>query len=452
MKKVLLVSTAMCLQAFAANADPVCFNTSGSGSDDWCDAHGYDQTLSDCYNNNSGYDAVPFVACPFDTSKVFCQSAAEKDCQKGDILWSDNKCYNGTPSEKTAKAIVFDEVNELAVDLTETQLAWQTQGTPAGGDHDWWIYQHEHPHLMKWDGTSTTQTELGDKCSGENLESLSPLAVTVNGNSGFATYGCNIRGARAFPDYIPVGLGFWNVNIPGGVFSRFYRTNSPTNGGWADSFAIMGQFGNRTSTYAVPAVSACYNKNGSSDVCSDSFDVSDGRAWFLPSAGDMFELMVNLPAVQKGLQQARATLIGGVQNYAAYSGGTDFGDGRSYWTSTQASYRKQSDGGHSGDGNNSPAGDYYFGAWFGRPMSASGGSMVFDTAAREQQRMVRCVYHYGYWDLHIHQHNWRGGRFCNGYTPMIIDGTSDMGSIKAKLNVGGAGGDGWNAHAMTGPE
>ena len=109
MHKIILTLLMTILSTPAANAQN-CVNSSR------CDELGYTKTTADC----AGLDTL---VCPFDENKVFCVFS-EQDCEIGDILYENKKCYGKAPDGKTAIGVVFDAGNRLAVALDEKKLAW----------------------------------------------------------------------------------------------------------------------------------------------------------------------------------------------------------------------------------------------------------------------------------------------------------------------------------------
>ena len=87
-----------------------------------CDTLGYTMTADQCG------DAVKFLKCPLDQSKMFCLTQEEIDGNAvghvGDILYSDKTFSTELITGKTPIGVVFDEANHLAVSLDQTQLAW----------------------------------------------------------------------------------------------------------------------------------------------------------------------------------------------------------------------------------------------------------------------------------------------------------------------------------------
>jgi len=91
-----------------------------------CDTLGYTMTADQCG------DAVKFLKCPLDQSKMFCLTQEEIDGNAvghvGDILYSDKTFSTELIKSKTPIGVVFDEANHLAVSLDQTQLTWGGYG------------------------------------------------------------------------------------------------------------------------------------------------------------------------------------------------------------------------------------------------------------------------------------------------------------------------------------
>ncbi len=78
-----------------------------------CASLGYTMSAADCT------DGVK-VACPTDTSKVFCKNVQPVTCIVGSILGGDQFCYKDKlPDGVKPVGIVFDTTNKLAVALTD---------------------------------------------------------------------------------------------------------------------------------------------------------------------------------------------------------------------------------------------------------------------------------------------------------------------------------------------
>ena len=78
-----------------------------------CASLGYTMSAADCT------DGVK-VACPTDTSKVFCKTVQPVTCIVGSILGGDQFCYKDKlPDNVKPVGIVFDTTNKLAVALTD---------------------------------------------------------------------------------------------------------------------------------------------------------------------------------------------------------------------------------------------------------------------------------------------------------------------------------------------
>ena len=82
----------------------------------WCDEKGYIMSEADCSGTTP-------LKCPLDKSKIFCNISnepVEKECEFGDILYADRKCYNGNiPGnfEHTPIAVVVDPYNHFGLAL-----------------------------------------------------------------------------------------------------------------------------------------------------------------------------------------------------------------------------------------------------------------------------------------------------------------------------------------------
>ena len=75
-----------------------------------CESLGYVCSAEDC-------GELKTLSCPFDTSKKVCWPK-EKECEVGDVLYNDLKCYN-FGCGKTPIAVVFDTEKRLAVQLSK---------------------------------------------------------------------------------------------------------------------------------------------------------------------------------------------------------------------------------------------------------------------------------------------------------------------------------------------
>ena len=80
------------------------------GSQPSCSVLGYTHSDDECAGQET-------LKCPFDYELVYCnspQTLTEKTCAVGDIVYSNGKCYQETPSGLTVKGIVFDAQNRKA--------------------------------------------------------------------------------------------------------------------------------------------------------------------------------------------------------------------------------------------------------------------------------------------------------------------------------------------------
>ncbi len=100
-----------------------------------CKELGYVMTADEC-------GSAPKLKCPFgDDSAFFCikseedePSASQSTCGIGSILYSDKKCYDGTPSGVTPIGVVIDNSRRVAISLTiKPSLAWGGYGTDEPG-------------------------------------------------------------------------------------------------------------------------------------------------------------------------------------------------------------------------------------------------------------------------------------------------------------------------------
>ena len=451
MKKTLLISTMLCLPAMVANAEsPSCVKTDST----WCQEHGYVQGQSNCNNYTTQ------IKCPFDDSYIFCQSATHKDCAIGDILWSDDKCYdaNTPPSGKTMKAIVVDPVNKLAVGFDEGDYKWQNGVTEHYPVYNWgeirmrpsavpgkprvnYCYRtdaeenlmyvcHNPLKITTYTPARPPAAEMASFIDNEISQAYAlehPGLALVVMDVCPTTYGCNIRGVSNFRDEDDM-YDATNNPDPRNPEARSHRTTSPYNGGWADTFAMVAALSGTTMN--TPAAEFCFNKNKTSSTnpitgqTTTTLNITNGHAWFLPSAGDMIQLVENADKINEVL---------------AANGKTTLTPGRSYWTSSQAWLH------HSHDGveqKNS------FGAWFGRPVlteeqeakigtnSPENGvpyrrvNLTFNTASRLQDgshdnRYTRCFYHYGDWDLNMFSRTFSQSANSLFDPDMVMSGTFD---------------------------
>ena len=118
MRKYLLIIGAGCigwwLETGAQAACPV-FPT--------CEEMGYTMTATDCSGRAT-------LKCPSDHAKVFCIADSSAECQIGSVLYNDLKCYDKTPEDKTAIAVVFDTSKRLAIALNQQgTIGWGGYGT-----------------------------------------------------------------------------------------------------------------------------------------------------------------------------------------------------------------------------------------------------------------------------------------------------------------------------------
>ena len=79
-----------------------------------CDEMGYQMNPDECATDD-------VLKCPFDDGKVFCFRKGPPGeagvCKVGSVLYNDLKCYDTPPADKTAIAVVFDALNQLAISI-----------------------------------------------------------------------------------------------------------------------------------------------------------------------------------------------------------------------------------------------------------------------------------------------------------------------------------------------
>ena len=99
MKKLVAV---LAIISFNAHAAPDCRELPS------CESLGFTCAAEECGD-------LKALSCPFDTSKKIC-FPKDKECEVGDILYNDLKCYD-SGCGKTPIAVVFDTENRLALQL-----------------------------------------------------------------------------------------------------------------------------------------------------------------------------------------------------------------------------------------------------------------------------------------------------------------------------------------------
>ena len=111
-----------------------------------CASLGYTMSAADCT------DGVK-VACPTDTSKVFCKTVQPVTCIVGSILGGDQFCYKDKlPDGIKPVGIVFDTDNKLAVALTDIN----SSGSAGSSAMYWSTSYYDIPAL----GNCTSSTDL----------------------------------------------------------------------------------------------------------------------------------------------------------------------------------------------------------------------------------------------------------------------------------------------------
>ena len=110
-----------------------------------CASLGYTMSAADCT------DGVK-VACPTDTSKVFCKTVQPVTCIVGSILGGDQFCYKDKlPDGVKPVGIVFDTTNKLAVALTDIN----SSGSAGSSTMMWATGYYDIPTLGNCTGLTT---------------------------------------------------------------------------------------------------------------------------------------------------------------------------------------------------------------------------------------------------------------------------------------------------------
>ena len=111
-----------------------------------CASLGYTMSAADCT------DGIK-VACPTNTSKVFCKTVQPVTCIVGSILGGDQFCYKDKlPDGVKPVGIVFDTDNKLAVALTDIN----SSGSAGSSTMKWSTSYYDIPAL----GNCTSSTDL----------------------------------------------------------------------------------------------------------------------------------------------------------------------------------------------------------------------------------------------------------------------------------------------------
>jgi len=149
-----------------------------------CASLGYTMSAADCT------DGVK-VACPTDTSKVFCKTVQPVTCIVGSILGGDQFCYKDKlPDNVKPVGIVFDTTNKLAVALTDINSS-----SSAGSSTTMWTTgYYDIPTLGNCtssdgltscgvDGRTNTNAILASTCIG--------TTYAANGANAYEPSGCS---------------------------------------------------------------------------------------------------------------------------------------------------------------------------------------------------------------------------------------------------------------------
>lgn len=325
MKKWLLTFSALTIvySNSAFGELPAC-NSTPLNTTNWCTSHGYTNNINKCKD----FDNDAKIKCPFDDSYVYCPTAETKECEVGDILYEDNNCYTKLYAGSKPKAVVFDAVNKLAIDLiASTQGAFlKTNSTNL---YDGLLtYSSE---TKKYSGVDITSAMVGYCGSGATTETVAEEVVVPNQfplrgyhkeiqNVTKQITGCKVSGS----DYIADDP---DNNYVESSFSG-YTTSATNPRGWRATVnlatRIHGQSAATSSKkiFATPAKycfdksqldcclfnqCAAHNNNNSNVIsmlgCPGAYDCNtiNIKPWFLPAIGDLVTLKNNIAAVNSGL-------------------------------------------------------------------------------------------------------------------------------------------------------
>ena len=398
MKKILLISVAFWGIPVMAQAetDLQCQQF----GDDWCDNHGYKEEV--CL---SGYTCIK---CPLNLSQVYNHRSQVKNCEVGDILWNDNNCYvlditNGNitnaPDNLQPKAVVFDDVNKLAV-----------QVKPRSSTQPFYHNIDEIAKKWQYSGVSgfTFLGNDGPKLFNFTIDADKQLcSANARGQGGSATYhqyGCKLPGVTA--------------HKPATFYMSEQRTTTYNRRGWDDTFKIVNTASG--SSFSFPAAVQCYSKN------INSADVLAGHVWFLPSVGDLKTLGSACPHAGNNRNNCIADASAALPGTEVPNGYVDYDNTGTYWSSTQGYKNEFGDE----DRDNGNKHDYYSYA-----VAVSGTNetvncnvrfvprTIFD--GRNAQNNVWCVYHYGDdWDMSSYAALWAGQTQGQQQAPLDDDNTA----------------------------
>ena len=163
-----------------------------------CASLGYTMTAADCA------DGVK-VACPTDTSKVFCKKDVIQSvtCAVGSILGGDQLCYKDKlPDGVKPVGIVFDTTNKLAVALTDinssgsagsTTMYWSSSYCDTSGLDN--CTSSDGLTSCGVDGRTNTDAILASTCNG--------TTYAANGANAYAPSGCSADFCKAGQWFLP---------------------------------------------------------------------------------------------------------------------------------------------------------------------------------------------------------------------------------------------------------
>ena len=188
MKMSLCISVLCCATSYSLMAQAVCTPAPD------CASLGYNMTAADC-------EGQIMVKCPTDTSKVFCNVKVKEEVETAAILYSDGTVNKQLLSNKTPIGIVFDEINHLAIALTDVK-----KDGAAGTEGIYWLsYYYDIPSL---ENCSSSEIPLGTNltpisCGADGKDNTNKILACGSscGNTPAATTANNYQPTSCVKDF-----------------------------------------------------------------------------------------------------------------------------------------------------------------------------------------------------------------------------------------------------------
>ncbi|MBQ9235081.1 MAG: hypothetical protein IJ184_01260 [Alphaproteobacteria bacterium] len=349
-----------------------------------CSELGYNDTT-----NNNG----KCITCPFDDNLFFCAGTSNntpKDCEVGDIVYSDNNCYASladVPAGLQQLAVVFDTENHLAIDIHQgSNIKWLTE---TNTEEDYFPYSMQDwfsdalAKLFKSDiirpsfatttietwtdgngneykkdtGDTWTLTKFGDKSDNDTTPPNFPpnytqgLVIPGTSHSYFLKRRwnafvdnvlnqkdlCTFKNDGTTDQYDCLNAGGLYYHLTNTSDAEKYRSTSAQVGGYHDTSYLVNNVNGKTLRYkaTIPTSNQPHQLKATfytpaAKYCWDKNDnMPEGKKfWFLPSDGDLLALQKVYQTVNNGLKQA----ISGTPFMTEKTGYT----GNKLWSSTQS--------------------------------------------------------------------------------------------------------------------